>query len=92
MADAEQTESNPNNADGLDASAATVDEQLNEQLDEQAPDLHELGKRVIKLTEKGQAWFLEVYNSSKLRTPPSLNHNITLSDMPTYHLLSLLRA
>ena len=33
MADAEQTESNPTNADGLDASAATVDEQLNEQLD-----------------------------------------------------------
>ena len=55
MADAEQTESNPTNADGLAASAAAVDEQL----DEQAPELQEREKRTIKLTEKGQAWFLE---------------------------------
>ena len=55
MADAEQTESNPTNADGLEASAATVDEQP----DERSPELHEREKRTIKLTEKGQSWFLE---------------------------------
>ena len=55
MADAEQTDSNPTNADDFNASAATLDEQP----DEHSPELHELGKRVIKLTGKGQAWFLE---------------------------------
>ena len=33
---------------------------------------------------------LTLYDSSKSRTPPSLNHNNTLYDMPTYHLLRLL--
>ena len=32
---------------------------MNKQFNEQAPELHELGKRVIKLAEKGQAWVLE---------------------------------
>ena len=55
MADAEQNENNPTNADDSDASAATVDEQP----DENSPEFQELGIRVIKRTEKGQSWFLE---------------------------------